>query len=62
MSMSKTTAKPGKSKTKTTLYDATEYLRTPEDRAAHLDAWLTEAPCDTAGIARALDHIARAKA
>jgi probable addiction module antidote protein len=29
--------------------------------AAYLDAWLTEAPDDVAGIARALGDIARAK-
>ncbi|WP_332744561.1 addiction module antidote protein [Hydrogenophaga sp.] len=53
--MPKTTA------TKTTPYDVTEYLRTPEDMAAYLDAWLTDAPDDAAGIARALGDIARAK-
>ena len=31
------------SKTKTRPYDVAEYLRTPEDMAAYLDAWLTEA-------------------
>lgn len=36
-------------------------MRTPEDMAAYLDAWLTEAPDDVAGIARALGDIARAK-
>ena len=29
-------------KTQTTAYDVTEYLRTPEDMAAYLDAWLEE--------------------
>ncbi len=48
-------------KTQTTPYDVTEYLRTPEDMAAYLDAWLTEAPDDATGIARALGDIARAK-
>ena len=44
------------SKTKTRPYDVAEYLRTPEDIAAYLDAWLTEAPDDPAGIARAGGH------
>jgi probable addiction module antidote protein len=48
-------------KTKTTPYDVAEHLRTPEEMAAYLDAWLEEAPDDTAGIARALGNIARAK-
>lgn len=48
-------------RTKTTVYDVSEYLNTPEDIAAYLDAWLTEAPDDAAGIARALGDIARAK-
>ncbi len=43
------------------LYDVAEQLRTPVEMAAHLDAWLTEAPDDAAGIARALGDIARAK-
>ena len=53
--------KPLKGKTKTTPYDVTEYLCTPEDMAAYFDAWLTEAPDDAAGIARALGDIARAR-
>lgn len=48
-------------KTKTTPYDLAEQLRTPEEMAAYLDAWLEEAPDDAAGIARALGDIARAK-
>ncbi|OSZ71216.1 addiction module antidote protein [Hydrogenophaga sp. IBVHS1] len=52
---------PKTATTKTTPYDVTEYLRTPEDMAAYLDAWLTDAPDDAAGIARALGDIARAK-
>ena len=47
-------------KTKTTPYDVAEHLRTPEEMAAYLDAWLEEAPDDAAGIARALGDIARA--
>lgn len=42
-------------------YDVGEHLRTPEEMAAYLDAWLEEAPDDVAGIARALGVIARAK-
>ena len=37
-----------------------ERLRTPEEMAAYLDAWLEEAD-DVSGIARALGDIARAK-
>jgi probable addiction module antidote protein len=48
-------------KTKTVPYDVAEQLRTPDERAAYLDAWLNEAPDDAAGIARALGDIARAK-
>jgi probable addiction module antidote protein len=47
--------------TKTLAYDVAEQLRTPEEMAAYLDAWLAEAPDDAAGIARALGDIARAK-
>lgn len=48
-------------KTKTMPYDVAEQLRTPQEMAAYLDAWLDEAPDDAAGIARALGDIARAK-
>lgn len=48
-------------KTKTVSYGVAEQLRTPEEMAAYLDAWLDEAPDDAAGIARALGDIARAK-
>jgi probable addiction module antidote protein len=55
--------KPAKAgvKTKTTAYDVAEHLRSPEEMAAYLDAWLDEAPDDAAGIAGALGDIARAK-
>ena len=59
--MPRTTAAKKVSKTKTTPYDVAEHLRTPEEMAAYLDAWLEEAPDDPAGIARALGDIARAK-
>lgn len=58
--MPKTAAKKP-TKTKATPYDVAEHLRTPEEMAAYLDAWLDEAPDDAAGIARALGDIARAK-
>ena len=48
-------------KAKATPYDVAEHLRTPDEMAAYLDAWLEEAPDDTAGIAKALGNIARAK-
>lgn len=55
------TAKKKLQKVKTTAYDVAEHLRTPEEMAAYLDAWLEEAPEDVSGIARALGDIARAK-
>jgi probable addiction module antidote protein len=58
--MRKTASKPT-AKTKTIPYDVAEQLRTPEEMAAYLDAWLAEAPEDAAGIARALGDIARAR-
>jgi len=42
-------------------YDVADQLRTPEEMAEYLEAWLTEAPEDVAGIAGALGDIARAK-
>jgi probable addiction module antidote protein len=48
-------------KTKTFPYDVAEQLRTPEEMAAYLDAWLSDFPEDSAGIARALGDVARAK-
>lgn len=58
--MSKVATKKS-AKTKATTYDVSEHLRTPEEMAAYLDAWLEDAPEDAAGIARALGDIARAK-
>ena len=58
--MRKKTVQPRK-KTKTIPYDIAAQLRTPEEMAAYLDAWLEEAPNDATGIARALGDIARAK-
>ena len=57
------TSEPAKSRTRTTRtleYDVSKQLRTPKEMAAYLEAWLEEAPDDTAGIARALGDIARA--
>ena len=45
-------------KTKTSKYDVAEHLRTPAEMAAYLDAWLTNAPDDAAGITRAQGDIA----
>lgn len=55
------TARKKPAKLKTSAYDVAEHLRTPEEMAAYLDAWLEEAPDDVSGIARALGDIARAK-
>ena len=52
---------PKSEKTETIGYDVSEQLRTPEEMAAYLDARLSDAPDDAAGIARALGDIARAK-
>lgn len=48
-------------KTTATSYDVAEYLRTPEDMQAYLDACFEEAPHDAAFLAKALGDIARAK-
>lgn len=48
-------------RTKTVPYDVAKQLRTPEEMAAYLDAWLDEAPEDASGIARALGDVARAR-
>ena len=58
--MPKTSAK-ATARPKTLPYDVAEQLRTPQEMAAYLDAWLVEAPDDAQGIARALGDIARAK-
>jgi probable addiction module antidote protein len=42
-------------------YDVANHLRSPEEMAAYLDAWLDEFPDDVSGIARAVGDIARAK-
>jgi probable addiction module antidote protein len=48
-------------KIKTTKYDVAEYLNTPEEMAAYLEACLEEANGDAAFVAKALGNIARAK-
>ncbi len=48
-------------KTKTSRYDVAEHLRTPEEMAAYLEAFLEEANGDASHIAKALGDIARAK-
>ena len=48
-------------KTKTTRYDVAEHLRTPEEKAAYLEACIEEADGDATFIAKALGDIARAR-
>jgi probable addiction module antidote protein len=48
-------------KTAATRYDVAEYLRTPEEMAAYLDAYFEEAQSDAALIAKGLGDVARAK-
>jgi probable addiction module antidote protein len=48
-------------KTKTTRFDVSEYLRTPEEMALYLEACFEEADGDAAFIAKALGDIARAR-
>ena len=48
-------------KTKITPYDIVDYLITPEDYAAYLDACIAESQGDPAFIAKAIGDIARAK-
>jgi len=58
MTASKKTAPPQR---RTSPYDVAEHLRTPEEMAAYLDAWLEDAAGDISGITRALGDTARAK-
>jgi probable addiction module antidote protein len=55
------TSRKAATKLKTSSYDVADHLRTPEEMAAYLDAWLEEASDDVSGITRALGDIARAK-
>ena len=47
--------------TSTSTYDVSDYLRTPEEMAAYLEACIEEADGDAAFIAKALGDIARAQ-
>ncbi len=47
--------------TTTSAYDVSDYLRTPEDMAAYLEACIEETDGDAAFIAKALGDIARAQ-
>lgn len=47
--------------TNTSAYDVSDYLRTPEEMAAYLEAYIDEADGDAAFIAKALGDIARAQ-
>jgi probable addiction module antidote protein len=47
--------------TKTGPYDVAEFLETPEEMAAYLEACIQESEGDSAFIAKALGDIARAK-
>jgi probable addiction module antidote protein len=48
-------------RTKTAPYDVAEFLETPEEMAAYLEACIQESEGDSAFIAKALGDIARAK-
>jgi probable addiction module antidote protein len=47
--------------TNTSAYDVSDYLRTPDEMAAYLEACFEEADGDAAFIAKALGDIARAQ-
>ena len=47
--------------TKTAPYDVAEFLETPEEMAAYLEACIQESAGDAAFISKALGYIARAK-
>jgi probable addiction module antidote protein len=47
--------------TKTSPYDVAEFLETPEEMAAYLEACILESDGDAAFIAKALGDIARTK-
>lgn len=47
-------------KTRVTPYDVADHLRTREEMAAYLGAWLDEAADDAVGIAKAIGDITRA--
>ena len=56
--MSKTEMKKS---TETTPYDVAEHLRTSQEMAVYVEAWLDVSPNNTAGVAKALGNVARAK-
>ncbi len=47
--------------TKLTEYDVADFLRTPEEMAAYLEACIAESGGDASFVAQALGNIARAK-
>jgi probable addiction module antidote protein len=47
--------------TKTTRYDVSEHLRTPEEMAAYLESVLEESNGDASMVAKAIGDIARAR-
>jgi probable addiction module antidote protein len=57
----KSSTRKTRGRVRTLPYDVADQLRTPDEMAAYLDAWLAEAPDDVGGIARALGDITRAK-
>jgi DNA-binding phage protein len=59
--MAHTTDPADELRVKTTAWNVADHLRSPEEIAAYLNAWLEEAPDDTAGITRAVGDIARAQ-
>jgi probable addiction module antidote protein len=48
-------------KTRTSKFDVSEHLRTPEEMAAYLEVCLSQAEGDAAFVAKALGDIAKAK-
>ena len=59
--MTKTQSSANPQSVKLSRYDVADHLRSPEEMADYLDAWLDEFPDDVSGIARAVGDIARAK-
>jgi probable addiction module antidote protein len=59
--MTKTQSAANPESVKLSRYDVADHLRSPEEMADYLDAWLDEFPNDVSGIARAVGDIARAK-
>lgn len=57
--MSKAPPKPLSARIKVVHYDVTEDARAPEEMAAHMEAWLKQAPQDAVGVAKALGELAQ---